>query len=460
MRIVSLVTLVALGFASCGDDKTSKQGPGNGQSTAKSGDAGAAGTGKKAAGDEAAKGKGAGPKGAAKKADTAGGKVIRGARGEKLGPELVAVAKRVADAKQSVVLRFEVPKSGKASSGEADAIERTIAKVRDRVRGLLAMLGTRRGFRCVETELAPDSDSVDRLVIRVGERERALQLIGQLADVAFDFERPDPTAKLVSFDASARIAWALRGLLRTHRVYLAGSAAGEAYARLRKKLASKGIETPPMPSDASIPKDADAVLCLDPEAAIPHEAWAQWIEAGGRLLLTTSNESSGASYRACNALTRRFGIALSEEALWCGVRDPMSKLLTFGTAVSKTLVFEQSFAVEHPATKALRAPQVLCELVRCRALSDAPKNAAGGDVAAGCKVTELMRSEPYGWLGSREQRPKENELRAFRVAASARLEGGGELIVLGGRAFRDKSFHIGNANLELGELLVEWLAYR
>ena len=367
-------------------------------------------------------------------------------------------------------LRYRGPKLGSSpvqGSAPADAAVAALHSfqqtLRTRMRRLLQDLARSPQIR-VDFELDSDPQDVegDEVQLSIADRARTLRVSGDLCDLDFtgvDFRAEAAAAapRVAHWHAVEQIALAARGLLRRHRIVIAGAVAGtdaegfgKRFARLRRALEQRGFEL----SYGSL-QGADLVLLLDPTAAVDVAALRRHLEGSGRILCTLPQDAPQAALSSVRSLFAGKLLTLGHRQIQSGVKDPMSKETMFGSETARIVLVEDSFSSDCLVTTPLRYGGALVELLAAHELGKPrrlPKH---------WHARWLLRTAPYAWLGRPKDRPQDKkQLTRFDLAWLLEHDKGAALAVIAARCFHDEQFHVGNANLEFAMRLIEFLAYR
>ena len=326
----------------------------------------------------------------------------------------------------------------------------------------------------------------DALVVQVGKRHRALQLL-DLAEIDAPALRatPVPGAKPVMpslklFKGEEAISSAIRSLLSEGmpKVYfLVGydeaeleRPAANSYSELLHALNNEGfrIERWNLELEGRIPDDAAVIALVEPHREISPQAAAvlwRWLRNGGRLFLNLAwtNVDGGGWNPSLEELGKLAGFAVGKDLVCHLVADPANPQSPgVGGPEAKVLVLPPNSP--HPITRPLAERQRVPQMTLAREVLG---RSSGQDTS----FEPLLRTGPWGWFAPYDPRMQEADtsappdaqaygVRTVAAVVDVRPEVGtraGAIALFGGVAFLNQVF------AQSGDLALNvfnWLARR
>lgn len=345
--------------------------------------------------------------------------------------------------------------------GESTTLLRLQMRARAAARCLLHEFAKGDGVELVErlgreSRSGPDEFD-DRVVLRVGDRERRVSALSDFGSVSVEAGESSssgpPKITLLDWSATSVLAWNVRAIARAYKIAWIGSSSedgGERYRKLVRALEKSELE---VGTDVG-QGDADLALILDPRQPLDVAALRALRARGRGVLMTIPHDLAAGVEPSVREFLSDVGLEWGKTQVQSGARDPMSGETSFGTDTDKVVVLGEGFSSDALVTRPLRQGESLVEINSVRELRvAAPK-------AEGVTATQLMSTPPYAWLGTPADLPEEKEKLVSFPFAWLVDDGKAPVIVIAARCFRDEQLHVGNSNLELATRLVGWLTYR
>lgn len=342
-------------------------------------------------------------------------------------------------------------------------------------------------------EMGLEQGSENSVKLTIGQRERKLDLLRDLADIEVpeaQQSRPGQIAVPVlrDYKGEEAVASAIRSLMQEddlvaywpNNYFNAGpqDRTGSGANLLAREMTSQGFEnkTFDLKTTQRVPDDCKLLVLLGPEMPLSRretDVVLDWLKGGGRALITTNYPADGSSALTLQ-LFKRVGIRLGSSWLFNGVADPnVPGNFRIGSAeCARVIVDGLGLSATHPVTERLRQIKVPVELHRARPLEI-------GSLPEGVTATTFLSTNPKSWEtvvpeGSTRPNlgmPPADQVGPRHVGVSVEFapaeKGGrkGRLVVLSGMAFRNggDSFlgqyagSLFRSNQAFAAYLVNWL---